>query len=90
MIAKTVDLFSRIKSTEQAEEVMTVLYASRQLKHRDASADVEEQQIYDFILDWKKSWNSEEKKDAVAGTIRNLVVLGWMRARISESMMDAA
>jgi O-acetyl-ADP-ribose deacetylase (regulator of RNase III)/uncharacterized protein YwgA len=89
-IAKTVDLFSRIKSTEQAEEVMTVLYASRQLKQESSSTDVEEQQIYDFILDWKKSWNSEEKKDAVAGAIRNLVVLGWMRARISESMMDAA
>ena len=28
-ITKTVDLFSRIKSTEQAEEVITVLYASR-------------------------------------------------------------
>jgi len=27
---KAIDLFSRIKSTEQAEEVMTVLYASRQ------------------------------------------------------------
>src|SRR5712691_4498632 len=31
-IAKTVDLFSRIKSTDQAEEVMTVLFATRQLK----------------------------------------------------------
>ena len=30
-IAKTVDLFSRIKSTEQAEEVLTVLFASREL-----------------------------------------------------------
>jgi len=89
-IVKTVDLFSRIKSTEQAEEVMTVLYASRQLKQSNASVDVEEQQIYDYILDWKKSWNSDEKKDAVASAIRNLVVLGWMRARISESMIEAA
>ena len=89
-IAKTVDLFSRIKSTEQAEEVMTVLYASRQLKQGGSSADVEEQQVYDYILDWKKSWSSDEKKDAVASAIRNLVILGWMRARISESMIEAA
>jgi uncharacterized protein YwgA len=88
-IAKTVDLFSRIKNTEQAEEVMTVLYASRQLKQSAASEDVEEQQIYDYILDWKKSWNNDAKKAALASAIRNLVVLGWMRARISESMIEA-
>lgn len=89
-IEKTVDLFSRIKSTEQAEEVMTVLYACRQLKHEGESKDVEEQQIYDYILAWKKSWSSDEKKEAVASAIRNLVVLGWMRVRISESMLEAA
>lgn len=87
-IAKTVDLFSRIKSTEQAEELTTVLYASRQLKQGSASEAVEEQEVYDYILDWKKSWNSAEKRDAVASAIRNLVVLGWMRARISESMTE--
>jgi O-acetyl-ADP-ribose deacetylase (regulator of RNase III)/uncharacterized protein YwgA len=89
-IVKTVDLFSRIKSTEQAEEVMTVLYASRQLKQGNAAGELEEKQVYDYILDWKKSWNSDEKKDAVASAIRNLVLLGWMRARISESLIEAA
>lgn len=89
-IAKTVDLFSRIKNTDQAETVMSVLFASRQLKQGEPSGEVDEQQIYDYILDWKKSWNSDEKKGAVASAIRNLVVLGWMRARISESMIEAA
>lgn len=84
---KAVDLFSRIKNTEQAEEVMTVLYASRQLK-RDGASDVEEQEIYDYILGWKKAWSSVEKRAAVASAIRNLVLLGWMRARISESMIE--
>lgn len=88
-IAKTVDLFSRIKSTEQAEEVMTVLYAARQLKQGQAGGDIEEQQIYDSILDWKKTWSTPEKKAAVASAIRNLVLLGWMRARISDSMIEA-
>lgn len=89
-IAKTVDLFSRIKSTEQAEEVMTVLYASRMLKQTHSREDVTEQELYDYILDWKKTWDTEEKRQAVAEAIRNLVVLGWMRARISESMLEAA
>jgi uncharacterized protein YwgA len=35
-IDKAVDLFTRIKSTEQAEEVLTVLFASRELKQSRA------------------------------------------------------
>ena len=88
-ILKTADLFSRIMSTEQAEVVVTVLYTSRQLKAR-ATDEVTEQQIYDSTLDWKKSWNSTKKKQAVAEAIRNLILLDWMRAQISESMIEAA
>jgi len=89
-IAKVVDLFSRIKNTEQAEEVLTVLYASRQFKQAKPGEDVAEEQLYDYILDWKKAWNRDDKKHAVASTIRNLVLLGWMRAQISESLIEAA
>jgi len=60
-IAKAVDLFSRIKNTQQAEEVITVLYASRQLKQARHGDEVAEQELFDYILDWKKSWNTEEK-----------------------------
>jgi O-acetyl-ADP-ribose deacetylase (regulator of RNase III)/uncharacterized protein YwgA len=89
-IDKTVDLFSRIKDTEQAEEVLTVLFASRQVKKGDRALEIEEQQIYDYILDWKKAWNKPEKKEAVANAIRNLALLGWIRVRASESMMEFA
>lgn len=89
-IAKVVDLFSRIKSTEQAEEVMTVLYASRQVKQAHGADAVTEQEIYDYILDWKKAWCSEEKQQAVASAIRNLVLLGWMKAQVSEELLSTA
>lgn len=89
-ISKTVDLFSRVKSTEQAEEVITVLYASRQLKQSKPGVEVSEQDLYNYVLDWKKSWGNEDKRRAVAEAIRNLVLLGWMRARISETMLEAA
>jgi uncharacterized protein YwgA len=89
-VAKVVDLFSRIKSTEQAEEVFTVLYASRQLKQADPEREITEEELLAFILDWKKSWNTEEKKAAISSAIRNLVILSWMRARISESLDEAA
>ncbi|MEX3954712.1 macro domain-containing protein [Trinickia sp. EG282A] len=88
-IDKIVDLFSRIKSTEQAEEVMTVLYASRQLKQATGD-DVDEQKLFDFIIDWKKSWNTHEKRLAVATAIRHLVMLGWMRIAPSETLLETA
>lgn len=89
-IDKTVDLFSRIKDTEQAEEVLTALFASRQLKKGNRNADIEEQQIYDYILEWKKTWQEPAKKQAVAEAIRNLALLGWIRVRPSSSMMELA
>lgn len=87
-IDKTVDLFSRIKDTEQAEEVLTVLFASRQVKKGDKNADVEEQEIFDYILEWKKAWREPAKTQAVAEAVRNLALLGWIRVRPSASMME--
>ncbi len=89
-IAKTVDLFSRIKNTEQAEELMSVLYASRELKKSHPNKDIAEQQLYDYVLDWKKAWRTAEKQQAVASAIRNLVMLGWMKLRFSESLPEVA
>ena len=88
-INKTVDLFSRIKSTEQAEEVATIIYASQWIKSRRPGTTVTEQNILDYVLDWKPSWQSDNKREAVAGSIRNLVLLNWVRAEISESMIEA-
>lgn len=88
-IAKTVDLFSRVKNTEQAEEVLTVLYASRELKMAKRGEEIAEQDLYDFILEWKKAWRTDEKKREVASAIRNLVMLGWMKLKFSESLPEA-
>ena len=89
-IDKAVDLFSRIKSTDQAEVVMTVLFASRELKQARPNQEVTEQQLFDYILEWKKAWRTDEKRPALASAIRNLVMLEWMRLSPSESlaMMD--
>lgn len=60
------------------------------MKGLHPNEEVEKQQLYEYILEWKKSWHTEEKKRAVASAIRNLVLLGWMRLRFSESLTDAA
>ena len=88
-INKAVDLFSRIKSTEQAEEVMTVFFAARQLKSK-RNGDTTEQDLQSYILDWKKSWRSDEKREAVAAAIRNLILLGWVHLKISEAIPEVA
>lgn len=88
-IAKTVDLFSRIKNTEQAEELVTVLFASRELKSTRPQREVAEQELLDYVLAWKKTWRTDEKQHAVAGAIRSLVMLGWMKLQFSESIPEA-
>lgn len=85
-IDKAVDLFSRIKSTEQAEEVTTVLFASRQLKQDKNRSAISEQDLYDYILNWKKTWDRDDKRQAIASTIRNLEMLGWMKLKFSKSL----
>lgn len=89
-IYKTVDLFSRIKSTEQAEEAATIIYACQWIKARKLGHIVTEQDILDYVLEWKPSWRIDTKRAAVAEAIRNLVLLNWVKAEISESMIEAA
>lgn len=88
-ITKTVDLFSRIRSTEQAEEVATVIYAAQRVKTHCAGDKPSEDEIMAYVLDWKPAWRDEVKRQSVAETIRNMVLLNWVRANISETMMPA-
>jgi O-acetyl-ADP-ribose deacetylase (regulator of RNase III)/uncharacterized protein YwgA len=85
-IEKTVDLFSRIKNTEQAEEVATVFFAVSKLKEEQRVQIVPEREVFDFVLAWKKAWNTEEKKESIASAIRNLAMLGWIRVSLSECL----
>lgn len=85
-IHKTVDLFSRIKNTEQAEEVATVFYAVSKLKEEQNVAIVPEREVFDFVLSWKKSWNNDAKREAIASAIRSLAMLGWIRVSSSDCL----
>jgi O-acetyl-ADP-ribose deacetylase (regulator of RNase III)/uncharacterized protein YwgA len=86
MIEKVTDLFMRIKSTEQAEEVSTVLYTIRQLKQKSNRNSISEQDVYNYIIDWKKTWNTESKRAGIASAIRNLGMLRWIKTEYSESL----
>lgn len=85
-IDKTVDLFSRIKNTEQAEEVATVFFAVSKLKEDQNVQIVPESEVFDFVLAWKKAWNTDEKRTSIASAIRNLAMLGWIRVSLSDCL----
>ena len=85
-IEKTVDLFSRIKNTDQAEEVTTVLFAARKLKQERGNEAVSEQEVLDFITGWKSKMRTPEKEITLSGAIRNLQMLGWLKLNYSESL----
>lgn len=75
-ISKTVDLFSRIKNTEQAEEVTTILYSAKELSKKKNR--ITEEELLQYIIDWKNTWNNPAKKESVSDSIKNLEVLGWI------------
>ncbi len=86
-IDKTVDLFSRIKNTDQAEEVATVIYAVQNLKEERKPDEVSEEDLFKYILEWKKLWKKDEaKQKSLVEAIRNLEMLGWVKLRFSESL----
>jgi len=86
-IDKTVDLFSRIKNTDQAEEVATVIFAVQNLKQERNPEEVSEADLFNYILEWKKLWKKDEsKQESLAEAIRNLEMLGWVKLRFSESL----
>ena len=86
-ISKTVDLFSRIKNTDQAEKVATVIFAVHDLKSKRDPDEVSEQDLFDQVLEWKRVWKEDARKRTdLAETIRNLEMLGWVKLRYSESL----
>ena len=86
-IAKTVDLFSRIRNVNQAEEIVTVISSIQTLKRTHGSVNVSEQDLFDYIAKSGKKWmEHEERRIELAETIRNLEMLGWVKLRFSESL----
>jgi len=86
-IDKTVDLFSRVKSMEQADEITAVIFSAQTLKRERKSGDVSEQDLFDYVLDSRRTSNdNERKRRRLAETIRALGTLNWVKLRFSESL----
>ena len=79
----TIDLFSRIKNTDHAEMVATVLYAYDCLHAK--KDNVSDAEVFRFVMDWKPKW-IPDKQDVVCDTILNLTMLNWMQVTHSSEL----
>ncbi len=84
-VKKTVDLFGRIKSTEQAEMIATVLYSYDQLCKN--VGNVTDKAIFDYVLDWKPRWKGDKEYD-ICDTIQNMAMLSQMDIIFSGQLID--
>lgn len=83
---RTVDLFGRIKSTEQAEMIATVLYAYDELNSE--KKEISDKAVYDFVITWKPHW--KQKDFEVCDTIHNLAMLNLISVTHSNLLLDTA
>lgn len=84
-VKKTIDLFGRVKSTEQAEMIATVLYSYDQLiKKKEYISDKD---VYDYVLDWKPHWK-DVKDFELCDTIHNMAILSFVNISCSGELMD--
>jgi len=84
-VKKTVDLFSRIKSTEQAELIATVLYSYDELAQHQST--VTDKDIYDDVLIWKPYWKTEKEYE-LCDAINNLAMLSLIRIVHTDKVLD--
>ncbi len=76
IINKMVDMFTRIKNTEQAELWTTIIYAYYDLRKKQSK--ITEEELFNYILEWKGHWKRLEKLKDIDFGIRDLVMLNYI------------
>lgn len=83
-LTKIVDLFMRM-STPQAELAATVHFAAKEIKQRN-KGEISEADILYEVMQWKQRRRPPLDEKNVALTIRNLNMLSWIRAKVSDDL----
>lgn len=84
ILDKTADLFTRV-STDQAEVIATVLFATRELmsEQRDLAS---ESKVLEAVMHWKQKRRPPLDRSTVASTIRNLATLRWLAVKADPNL----
>lgn len=83
-IERTVDLFMRISSANQAELVATVIFASRELEA--VTDEPTEQDVLASIQEWKTRRKPPLNEAEIGETIRGLAAQSWIRVAPSQDL----
>jgi O-acetyl-ADP-ribose deacetylase (regulator of RNase III)/uncharacterized protein YwgA len=84
IIDKVVDLFMRL-NTERAEIVATIIFATDQLQKINNQKPTE-QDVFDYVIQWKEKKKPPLSIQKVADAIRNLAILDWIKVKASSGM----
>jgi len=84
IIDKIADLFMRM-NTNQAEIAATVHFAAQEAK-ANAGEKSTEKDIFDTVMKWKQKRRPPLDKKEVAITVRNLNMLSWLEAKVSNDL----
>lgn len=87
-ISRLVDLFCRVKSAAHAEEIGTIMFALSELTDNGRKEFVTEMDFYDYVLNWKKEWDTQQKKESLASTIRYLASTEWVNLNYSDELVN--
>ena len=79
-------MFRRIKDASQAELITTILYSYDQL--RSSNETVCEDQIYNYIVDWKKRFNNERSESEIREITRYLTYRNFINVDYSNGMVE--
>jgi O-acetyl-ADP-ribose deacetylase (regulator of RNase III)/uncharacterized protein YwgA len=83
-LAKIVDLFMRM-DTPQAEIAATVHFAAKELRQQD-KREINEVDVLRQVMEWKQRRRPPFEEKEVALTIRNLNILSWIGAKVSDDL----
>ena len=84
IIEKVSDLFMRVK-TKQAELAATVHFAAKEIREHSGGMP-SEMEVLDYVREWKQKRRPPLDEKELASAIRNLNILGWIEASVSEDL----
>jgi hypothetical protein len=72
-------------NTDQAEVIVTVLFAARELA-QNQEAQPSETEVLKAVMQWKQKRRPPLDEITVASTIRNLGMLRWLKVKASSDL----
>lgn len=79
VIERLADLLARMRSRD-AELAASAHFAARLLEEQRERTPTEAE-VMEYVLDWKKGNEKPPSTEEVAGAVRNLGMLGWLKVR---------